>query len=62
MKLNSFKLDSRSGRNPCSEISKICDEIWPKMKKFQFLKSNYLSKSNLNYIESEEYKGITLLT
>ena len=31
-------------------------------KKFGFLNSNYLSKSNLNYLESEDYEGITLLT
>ena len=37
------------------------DKIWAKMKKFQFLNSNYLSKSNLNYLESEDYKGVTLL-
>ena len=29
---------------------------------FDFLNSNYLSKSNLNYINCKDYEGITLLT
>ena len=54
MKLNSFELYVRSGRIPFSEIKKICNEIWAKMKKFGFLNSNYLSKFNINYLESED--------
>ena len=38
------------------------DQIWAKCQNFWFLNSNYLSKSNLNYLNCKDYKGITILT
>ena len=34
---------------------KICKVHWEKMRTFQFLNSNYLSKTNLNYLKSDDY-------
>ena len=42
--------------------AKICDQISAKRQNFWFLNSNYLSKSNLNYLNCKDYEGITLLT
>ena len=44
------------------KLMKICTQIWAKRWIFWFLNSNYLSKSNLNYINCKDYEGITLLT
>ena len=59
---NSLELDLRSGRNCCSKIRNNLQSIWVKWQNFQFLNSNYLSKSNLNYLNCKDYEGITLLS
>ena len=62
MKLKLNELDFKSERNPYSEIRKILQLNLGEMTKFLFLISNYLSKSNLNYQNFQDYEGITVLT
>ena len=62
MKPKLIDLDLRSGRYRCFKISKNPHSNLGKRWKFWFLKWNYLSKSNLNYINFKDYDRITLLT
>ena len=62
MKLIRMNWTEDQGEILVQKSAKIRDQIWAKRQNFLFLNSNYMSKSNLNYLNCKDYEEITLLT
>ena len=60
--INEINVDKMRKKSLFKNQQKYALKFGRKRCKFRFLNSNYLSKSNLNYINCKGYKGITLIT